>query len=81
MAAVSRLMQGDVSRFHLLNSVYVALLPKKAEALEVKDFQPLSLIHSFAKVITKLLANRLSSKFVGLVSPNQIVAFMIILCL
>jgi hypothetical protein len=38
---------------------------------EVKDFRPISLIHSFAKIITKLLANRLSGKLSQLVSPNQ----------
>jgi hypothetical protein len=53
MAAVSRLMQGDVNKLHLLNSAYITLLPKMAEALEVKDYWPISLIHSFAKIMTK----------------------------
>lgn len=70
MAVVSRLMQGDVSRLYLLNSAYITLLPKKAEAVEVKDFWPISLIHSFAKIISKLLANQLSKRLSGLVSPN-----------
>jgi hypothetical protein len=38
---------------------------------EIKDFSPISLIHSFAQIITKLLANRLSRKLLQLVSPNQ----------
>jgi hypothetical protein len=71
MAAVNRLFQGDDSRLFLLNSAYITLLPKKVDVEEVKDFRPISLIHSFAKIITKLLANRLSGKLSQLVSPNQ----------
>jgi hypothetical protein len=33
MIVVARLMQGDVNRFFLLNSVYVTLLPKMAITL------------------------------------------------
>ena len=36
-----------------------------------KDFRPISLVHSFAKLVTKLLANRLASRLQQLVSPNQ----------
>jgi hypothetical protein len=71
MAAINRLMQGDVSRLSLLNSAYITLLPKSTEALELKDYRPISLIHSFAKIIMKLLANRLASKLPQLVSLNQ----------
>jgi hypothetical protein len=71
MAAVSRLMQGDVSWLFLLNSAYVTLLPKMADAMEVKDFRPISLVHSFAKIVTKLLANRLAMKLSSLVSCDQ----------
>lgn len=71
MEALNRVLQGDVSKLHLLNSAYVTLLPKKAEALEVKDFRPISLIHSFAKIVTKTLANRLASRLPEIVSANQ----------
>lgn len=71
MEALNRVLQGDVSKLHLLNSAYVTLLPKKAEALEVKDFRPISLIHSFAKIVTKILANRLASRLPEIVSTNQ----------
>jgi hypothetical protein len=30
MATVGRLMQGDVNKLHLLNSVYIMLLPKNS---------------------------------------------------
>ena len=71
MAAISRLMQGDVSRLYSLNSAYITLLSKNADAVDVKDFRPISLIHSFAKIVTKLLANRLAVKLPNLVSTNQ----------
>jgi hypothetical protein len=37
----------------------------------VKDFRPISLVHSFAKLITKVLANRLAGKLNEMVSPMQ----------
>jgi len=54
-----------------LNSAYITLLPKKADAAEVKDFRPISLIHSFAKLVTKLLVNRLAPLLPSLVSASQ----------
>jgi hypothetical protein len=71
LAALSVILQGGSSKLYLLNSAYVTLLPKKAEAVEVKDFRPISLINSFAKIITKILANRLTEILPKLVSPNQ----------
>jgi hypothetical protein len=47
------------------------LIPKKADALSARDFQPISLIHSFAKLVTKLLANRLGPHLQKLVAANQ----------
>jgi hypothetical protein len=38
---------------------YLTLIPKK-EALTAKDFRPISLVHSFAKLVTKIMANRLA---------------------
>ena len=37
----------------------------------VKDFRPISLVQSFAKIFTKLLANRLAGRLHDLVSLNQ----------
>jgi hypothetical protein len=69
MAAVGRLMQGDVNKLHLLNSTYITLLLKIAEVVEVKDYRPISLIHNFARIITKAMANRLANKLSTLISP------------
>jgi hypothetical protein len=70
MAAIGRLMQGDDNKLYLLNSASVILLPKSIEAMAVKDYRPISLIHSFAKIVTKLLASRLAPKLYQLVSEN-----------
>jgi hypothetical protein len=71
MAAVSAVWSRKLCNFELLNSAYITLLPKKEDAASIKDYRPISLVHSFAKLITKLLANRLAGRLDQLVSPNQ----------
>lgn len=41
------------------NTIFIALIPKKKEAVEIKDFRPISLLGSVYKIIAKLLAERL----------------------
>jgi hypothetical protein len=55
----------------LLSSAYLILLPKKEDAISACDFRPISLIHSFAKLTTKILANRLGPHLQDLVAANQ----------
>ncbi|WVZ54094.1 LOW QUALITY PROTEIN: hypothetical protein U9M48_004954 [Paspalum notatum var. saurae] len=50
---------------------FITLLPKKTDAVQVKDFRPISLIHSFAKLATKILANRLAPMLPRMVSINK----------
>lgn len=71
MAALLTLQQGDARRLELLNSAYLTLIPKKAEALEAKDYRKISLVHSFAKLVTKMMANRLDPLLDSMVAPNQ----------
>lgn len=71
MAAVSAVWSRKIRNFEQLNSAYITLLPKKEEATSIRDFRPVSLVHSFAKLITKLLANRLVGRLDQMVSPNQ----------
>jgi hypothetical protein len=71
MAAVSALWSRKFRNFSSLNSAYIILLPKKVGADQPRDFRPISLVHSFAKLITKLLANRLAGRLQQMVSPNQ----------
>jgi hypothetical protein len=55
MAAVSAVWNRNFANFGTLNSAYITLLPKKDGADQPKDFQPISLVHSFAKLITKMI--------------------------
>ena len=71
LAALVSIHQGDLRHLELLNSAYLTLIPKKLDALEAKDYRPISLVHSFAKLVTKLLANRLAPLLNTLVATNQ----------
>jgi hypothetical protein len=71
MAAVHKLYVGDGRGFEKLNRALIMLIPKKQGAIEVGDYRPISLIHSFAKLFSKLLATQLRPKMDGLISMNQ----------
>ncbi|WVZ94291.1 LOW QUALITY PROTEIN: hypothetical protein U9M48_040197, partial [Paspalum notatum var. saurae] len=59
------------SNLSILNSANIVLVPKKEGADSVGDYRPISLIHSFAKIISKVLAMRLAPHVDNLVSPSQ----------
>jgi hypothetical protein len=67
----NQLSDCNFRNFGLLNSALITLLPKLEGAALVKDFRPISLIHSFAKLVTKMMANRLAGHLGAMVSPNQ----------
>jgi hypothetical protein len=71
MTAISWVWNRKMVGLTPLNTAYITLLPKKVEAEESKDFRPINLVHSFAKLLTKILANRLASRLSQMVSPNQ----------
>jgi hypothetical protein len=54
-----------------LNSALLTLLPKKEVDELPRDFRPISLIHSVAKLFSKVLACRLSRYIDRLVSQAQ----------
>uniref|UniRef100_A0A2N9G4U0 Reverse transcriptase domain-containing protein n=1 Tax=Fagus sylvatica TaxID=28930 RepID=A0A2N9G4U0_FAGSY len=54
-----------------LNATFLTLIPKKVEAIEVKDFCPISLVGSVYKIIAKVLANRLRLVLEKVVSDSQ----------
>jgi hypothetical protein len=54
-----------------LNSAFIILLPKNEQATSADKFRPISLIHSFAKIITKILAHRIAPRLGEMISPNQ----------
>ncbi|GKD84121.1 RNA-directed DNA polymerase, eukaryota, partial [Tanacetum coccineum] len=53
------------------NASFIAWIPKVTDAKFVTDFRPISLIGSVYKVVTKILANRLSLVISDLVSDTQ----------
>ena len=42
-----------------LNATFIALIPKKNDAFNIRDFRPISLVGSVYKILSKVLANRL----------------------
>ena len=54
-----------------LNASFLALIPKKVDAMEVKDFRPISLVGGIYKIISKVLANRFRRVALGLMSDSQ----------
>jgi hypothetical protein len=71
MAAMSCVWAWKFRNMGGLNSAFITLLPKLQPARCVKDFRRISLVHSFAKLVTKVLANRLAGRMHGMVSLNQ----------
>jgi hypothetical protein len=71
LAALTHVYKGQVHNFRKLNSSILILLPKKENPLDIKEFRPISLIHSFSKILTKALATRLAPLLPKLVSQAQ----------
>jgi hypothetical protein len=61
----------DSRNIYLLNQAYMIILRKKQNVEEVKDFMPISLIHSFSKMFAKLLSTCLAPHMNTLVLPNH----------
>ncbi|KAM0913367.1 hypothetical protein ACQ4PT_012221 [Festuca glaucescens] len=71
LAALRAIWMGRDQGFEALNEALITLLPKKDGAVDLKDFRPISLVHSFARLLAKVLARRLGPKMDLLVAPNQ----------
>lgn len=69
--AVKAFFDLNTTQLEELNSAFIVLLPKHEQATSADKFRPISLIHSFAKIVTKILANRLASRLSEMVSQNQ----------
>jgi hypothetical protein len=61
----------DTRSFHLINGVLVILLLKTHDAIPIKNFRAISLIHYLSKLFSKDLAFKLMLKMDDLVKPNQ----------
>ena len=54
-----------------LNTTFLALIPKKGGAKELKDFRPICLVGGLYKWLTKVFANRLKLVLGKLISKVQ----------
>ena len=54
-----------------LNMTWVTLIPKKKEALDIKDFRPISMVGCVYKVIVKILSRRLRGVVQDIVGGSQ----------
>jgi hypothetical protein len=71
MRAIKALECRTSRHLNLLNSATMVLLPKTPEAAHPSEFWPISLIHFFVKIFTKILALRLRPRMHELVNPCQ----------
>jgi hypothetical protein len=71
VAALNTMLFGDCRAFYRLNNAFIVLLPKRHGALSPSDYRPISMIHSFGKLVSKLLASRLAPRLKEIISPNQ----------
>lgn len=54
-----------------LNSTFIVLIPKMVGAKNIKNVKPISLVSSFYKLISKVLANRLSKVLHLIINDSQ----------
>jgi hypothetical protein len=71
MRAFDALWRMDAQSFHAVNEALTVLFPKSNAPATIKDYMPISLIHSLAKLMSKVLANRLAPILHEMVHPNQ----------
>ena len=71
MQALHQLYNLRAQHWNLLNSANIVLLPKKEDPTTISDYRPISLMHSVAKILGKVLANRLAPHLNDIVSRSQ----------
>ena len=71
MAVIQAFTHGDYRGLEKHNNALIVLLPKKVGASSPADFRPITMIHSFAKLISKILALRLAPKLEMLINKNK----------
>lgn len=71
MATVNTSAEEKGQHLEPLNNALVALLPKKPNTEEPGDYRLITLVHSFAKIVSKLLSTRLTLHLDQLIAKNQ----------
>jgi hypothetical protein len=61
----------DFRSLYLVNQSYTFLLGKHTASEEIKDYRPIGLLHSFCKLVTKVLAVHISLFMNHLLQSNQ----------
>ncbi|XP_051228971.1 uncharacterized protein [Lolium perenne] len=75
LSALNSLFVTLPRNWNLLNTANITLIPKKDVVSSATDYRPLSLMHSFAKLVGKLMASRLAPELCfkledGLIKTN-----------
>lgn len=55
-----------------MNASFIALIPKKYKAPNIRHFEPISLVGNVYKILAKVLAYQLRGVLDGLISESQI---------
>lgn len=71
LAAFDAFYRNIVAQLHKLNGALITLLPKRQDAKIRGDYRPISLIHSFGKLLAKLLSNRLAPELSALIEDRK----------
>lgn len=71
ISALAKFCTGNSQNLEKLNSAIVTLIPKKDSPTLLKDYRPISLIHSFSKIAAKIMAQRLAPKLNVLIPSSQ----------
>jgi hypothetical protein len=69
--AVRQLSHLRGNTFNLLNTTNTMLLRKKERAESIGDYMPIRLVHSVAKIFSKILASRIVPRLHEMVSSGQ----------
>ena len=69
--AFNALWSLDARSFYLLNDALMVLIQKTHTPTGLKDYRPISLMHSFSKLFAKCLARRLTPRLQDMVAANQ----------
>ena len=71
MNALEHFRRGDVQGMATINKAIVSPLPKKAGAVDIKDYRPISLVSGPIKIFNKTPASRLADDLPKLMGHHQ----------